>query len=290
MCLDHLAASGGKQISLLQEVSQWTGEQNIEGYQLITQLDRPSAPAIPSDIAINMRGHIVSEVSAAALIGDIGVVSAYLADPGKPLTCDARSLRALKEDLEKLIQMGAKYFVIGMDAQTTLPENLDNLIGPRAMGDEVGVEGEDHVGDRQDMFLELMKKFGWRAATTWFSSKAAFIRTGWRENSRPVQIYYILTSRSITSRSIYWNSQRLMRSDHYPIGTIFTGSNANIQVRALRRSFTGWKPADTHRDMMNFRRGLMNRLGHSGHHDDLHVLPTTYRRIHRCCCRICKYS
>lgn len=253
-------------------------------------MDSPSALAIPSDITISMRGHIVSEVSAAALIGDIGVVSAYLADSGKPLTCYERSLRALKEDLEKLIQMGAKYFVIGVDAQTTLPKNLDNLTGPRAMGDEVDVEGEDQLGDRQEMLLELTKKFSLHAATTWSSSKAAFTRRGWRENSRPVQIDYILTSRSITSRSIYWNSQRLMRSDHYPIGTILTGSNVNIQVRALRRSFTGWKPADTHRDMMNFRRGIMNRLGHSGHHDDLHVLPTTYRRIHRCCCRICKYS
>ena len=83
-------------------MSQWTGEENIEGYQLIAKLDRPSALAMPSDIAIRIRGHIVSEVSAAALIGDVGVVSAYLADSGKPLTRYERSLRALKEDLEKL--------------------------------------------------------------------------------------------------------------------------------------------------------------------------------------------
>ena len=237
--LDDLVAGVGRRIFLLQEVSSWVRDPAVEGWHILHEEFSTAAIALPWHLGANIRWRNHSAGTASVLLGDLGIVSAYLADSGKSIDEYVQTVEELSTQMSLLRDHGAKHLIVGCDAQVEIQPNLVNFSGPAALGLP---DANATKMERQSLLVSTLKKFGLKAASTWIESGSCFTRRPWQQGRRCTQLDYIFHSKSLSSQSGIHNFRRFGSSDHYPVWTTLTNEEIKLSKPKPVRSVAGWRP------------------------------------------------
>ena len=257
--IDELQKAVGKSIIMMQEVARLPVDPSIEGWTVLHGDSCAAAIAIPHELSPEIRWKHNSDITSSALIGELGVVSAYFADSGKTQEEFEKSMMITKSELKKLRAAGAKSLVVGCDAQVELPPETE-YTGPQALGNPSS-SGNAH--ERQCQVLSLLREFGLRAVSTWTASRPFYTRKPWQRNRRCTQLDYIFVSKAIITESGVCNDRQFGASDHYPVWADLRDLTFSLKTHRLRTSLAGWKP-DSEQSAGLFRQRIMEDTGLSG--------------------------
>ena len=249
----------GRRIYLMQEVARLPKDPVVEGWRILHGESCAAAIAIPGELCSEIHWRRNSGVTSSVLLGKLGVMSAYFADSGKTMEEFEKSVMTTKSELRNLRAAGAKYFLVGCDAQVELPPDTD-YTGPQALRNP-NVLGDAH--ERQCQILALLREFGLMASSTWTDSAPFYTRKPWQANRRCTQLDYIFASKVLITRSGVCNGKQFGASDHYPVWCDVVDSRVSVRVQPLRASISGWRPlAD--QDVDRFQISILEAMGLTG--------------------------
>eukprot|EP00959_Pyramimonas_sp_CCMP1952_P148926 3115475-Pyramimonas_sp.AAC.1 len=125
-----------KGVLMVQECSSWPPDAEFSGWSLIHQSSCLSAVIVPRELMGSLRDSYADQYfhHQGVLLGDFGIVSAYLPDISKSLDAFMTSLASLSALAESLRQGGARYFIFGGDLQVELGADIGSLTGSCALG------------------------------------------------------------------------------------------------------------------------------------------------------------
>ena len=257
--IDELQQAMGKRIILMQEVARLPVDPSIEGWKVLHGDSCAAAIAVPCELSSEIRWRLNSDITSSALIGELGVMSAYFADSGKSAEEFEKSVMTTRLELRKLRAAGATRLLVGCDAQVELPPDTV-YTGPQALGDSSAL-GVAH--DRQCQILSLLQEFGLRAASTWTGSVPFHTRKPWQANRKCTQLDYVFVSMALFTQSGVCNDRQYGASDHYPVWCDVLDSTLSLKTQRLRASLSGWRPLSGG-DVEQFRCGVIEAIGLSG--------------------------
>lgn len=162
-------------------------------------------------------------------------------------------------ELRQLRAAGAKYLVIGCDAQVELPPSAHGITDPDARG---SMQPLAVRRDRVFLMLTLLQEFGFKAASTWTeaSRENPCTRRPWGQQVASSQLDYVYTSRSLCSKPGVANRPQRMSSDRYPVWASVDGRDFKLKTRVRQISVTGWQPCNEV-GAEKFRVGVLRKLG-----------------------------
>ena len=258
-CVQELVGKVGRRVLLLQEVSAWPEDPHLMGWQIFHGAESYSAVLVPSELQSQIRRRQNSSHTSAALLGELGVMAAYFADSGKSYEEFEGTVHLVCHELRQLRAAGAKYLVIGCDAQVELPPGVDGITGPDARG---CAQPPAVRSDRVFLMLTLSQEFGLKAASTWTetSRENPCTRRPWGRQVVSSQLDYVFTSRSLCSKTGVANRSQCMSSDHYPVWASVDGRDFKLKTRVRQISVTGWQPC-REIDVERFKAEVLRKLG-----------------------------
>ena len=129
---------------------------------------------MPSELCSDVRWSENSACTSSILIGNVGFLSAYLFDMGKPVDLFEADLVLTRASLRDLRARGAQTLVMGSDSQVELPPNLAPWTGPHAVGPTV--ERVAERADRRELLLSVMRDFRLCVASSWLATEQRWTR------------------------------------------------------------------------------------------------------------------
>ena len=137
------------------------------GWRVFTSLGQSAAVAIPLEALGSLRHSFVEQKYWVAVQLDaMGFLSGHLPDRGRPLQAFLDAVEELRTLLRRLKAKGASTFVLGMDANLSLPADLPDLTGPCIHPWHAVDETEQR---KQVAFLDCLVEFEIRVTSTWLS-------------------------------------------------------------------------------------------------------------------------
>ena len=185
--------SVGRCILTLQEVSSLQDDPELPGWEVIHKHDDYCAILIPSELSGNIRWTDRTIRTSSVILGELGVIGAYLADSGKNFIEFEHSLVELDAAITKILQAGAKVLAICGDLQVQLEPNIRGCTGPDALGKGTDKESTCH---RRALLMRTINKFCLKAANTWLCGRPCYTHKPWQDGTPNKQLDYILVSRS----------------------------------------------------------------------------------------------
>ena len=248
----------GTRIYLLQEVAKLPVDPFIKGWSVLHGDSCAAAVVLHEEAARQLRWRHNSDLTSSVLIGKLGVMSAYLAGSGKSMEQFEESVMKAKSELRRLRDAGAKYLVVGCDAQVELEPT--EFTGPQALGSQ---RADSARHERQCLLFDMLREFGLKAASTWTESNPHFTRRPWQKKQRCTQLDYLFVSKCLDTTSGVHNQRQVGSSDHYPVWCDVHGSELTLKPMELQPSLSGWR-VDSEQSSEQFRSGVMTALGLTG--------------------------
>ena len=226
-----------------------------------------SAVLIPSERTVAIKWEHMSATCAMATIGELGVMSTYFPDISRGFAPFENHCRLVSRELKELRKHGARFIVLGCDANVELEPNCDNIPGDCAITpnllDQEGI-------DRRQALCAVLRRHGLLAANTFCGQDDFTTRQPWGDGRR-TQLDYIFSSRSLHTVAGCSNHMPCLSSDHFPVFADGSAADYKAEVKHFRASSKGWKPTNEE-SLDEYRRSSLN----------IACVPSTYAGQSHC--------
>ena len=161
--IDEIRTRYGNSIICLQEVA-WRCETELMNWVVVHQTDCPSAMLIPRPFSSSLRWQLCLGCCAAAVVGTVLIISAYISNSWKPLELFHKCVEDIRSvTRQAYANTDITSMIISSDTNTQLPCVLP-LTGPQAVGKYTTSAA---YNERTDTWLSLMSELGMMAVNTW---------------------------------------------------------------------------------------------------------------------------
>ena len=203
-------------IVFLQEVESWCCAPESCTHQVLHGVGGRAALAVPLNLSTSIRGVKHSLHGSGALVGQLGLCSAYLPNTSYSFAIYASALDEIVQICKYLRSAGARALIVGGDFNAQLYCNHSS-VGELAWEPP---EGRDEACARSFLLENCMETFGLYAANTFGSQVCksdCFTQRPFENPNNNTQLDFVMASRSVTGRAGVFNKNRFRVSDHYPV-------------------------------------------------------------------------